>query len=368
MWDGAITHLELQPLAPLANPIEMGSQLPEVLERLRRDPHYPARFREAFGSEQIDSQRLLRALTQFIGSMVSANSAYDRAAQGGSALSPEAEHGLTVFRQHCASCHAEPLFTDFSYRNNGLDLAPRDAGRGAISGEARDNGRFRVPSLRNIELTAPYMHDGRFASLREVIDHYAGGVQHSPTLDPLLARPRDLSIADQRALLAFLPTLTDEAFVHDARFAEPTPAIAVATSPSIGDRISTLLASLLPGAAEAHTESALAAEGDERAPFVPVRFAVMAPPVELVGVRDASGLLVHVDDFQTNAPRSDVEVSLLQGTRAIRAAAEAPGRYRLALDGPAPATPQAALLVRGPGLDLRLDIELPVAASNSAAR
>lgn len=364
MWDGAVTHLELQPLAPLANPVEMGSKLPEALDRLRRDAHYPERFRAAFGSDQIDSQRLLRALTQFIGSMVSANSAYDRAEHGGAPLSPEADHGLAVFRQHCASCHAEPLFTDFSYRNNGLDLAPHDAGRGGVTGKAGDHGRFRVPSLRNVALTAPYMHDGRFASLREVIDHYAAGVQHSPTLDPLLARPRDLSIADQRALLAFLPSLTDEGFVHDARFAQPPATRVAVAAPTAWSRVAQVLASLLPGEAEAHGKVENTSSG-ETSSFAPLRFAVSAPPVELVGVRDAAGLLVHVDDFVTNTPRSDLQVSLLQGTRAMRAAPQGAGRYRIALDGTPASTADAALVVRGPGVDVRLDFELP--ASRTAA-
>lgn len=371
MWDGAVTHLELQPLAPLTNPVEMGSKLPQVIETLSRDPDYPARFAEAFGSPGVDSQRMLRALTQFIGTMVSADSAYDRAARGGAPLSPEAEHGLAVFRQQCASCHTEPLFTDHRFADNGLDATARDPGRGAISGDPKDRGRFRVPSLRNVALTAPYMHDGRFETLREVIDHYAHGIQHSASLDPRLAAPRDLSLADQRALLAFLPTLTDEAFVHDARFAEPRNEVAAKPSLSWSARAGQVLARLLPGEAEAHSRIETTSPVSAQTTFTSTRFALHAPPVDLVGVRDAAGIVLYVDDFSSNAPRAGLEVSFLHGTRAVRAAPEAPGVYRIGMDADRPTTTPAVLVIRGAALDLRVDVDLSGAiptASLSASR
>jgi len=358
MWDGAVTHLELQPLAPLTNPVEMGSTLPQVIDTLNRDPTYPARFAEVFGTPGIDSQRLLRALTQFIGTMVSADSAYDRAARGGTPLPPEAEHGLAVFRQQCASCHTEPLFTDHRFADNGLDVTARDAGRGAISGDPKDRGRFRVPSLRNVALTAPYMHDGRFETLRDVIDHYAHGIQHSASLDPRLAAPRDLSLADQRALLAFLPTLTDEAFVHDARYAEPRDDVAVTPPLSWSSKLGRVLERLLPGEAEAHTRIEATAAPSAHTAFTPTRFALRAPPVELVGVRDASGIRLYVDDLLSNAPRAGLEVSFLHGTRAVRAAPEAAGVYRIDVDADTPKTRPAVLVIRGASLDLRVDLDL----------
>jgi len=177
-------------------------------------------FARAFGSPGVDSQRLLRALAQFTGTLVSADSRYDRYVQGREAFTPQEHEGLDLFRQHCAACHREPLFSDFSYRNNGLDAAPRDAGRAVISGRAEDQGRFRVPSLRNVALTAPYMHDGRYETLEQVLDHYAAGIQPSPTLDPLLANGVPLTAGEREALLAFLDTLSDENFIHDRRFAE----------------------------------------------------------------------------------------------------------------------------------------------------
>ncbi|WP_169740773.1 cytochrome-c peroxidase [Nevskia soli] len=220
MWDGSVHHLELQPVAPMSNPVEMGGSLALAVDKLRRDARYPELFAEAFGSPGVDSQRLLRALAQFTGTLVSADSRYDRFVEGKEAFTPQERDGLDLFRERCASCHREPLFTDFSYRNNGLDAAPRDAGRAVISGRDEDRGRFRVPSLRNIALTAPYMHDGRYDSLEQVLDHYSGGVQPSPTLDPSLAGGVPLSPDQRSALLIFLDTLTDESFIHDRRFAE----------------------------------------------------------------------------------------------------------------------------------------------------
>lgn len=224
MWDGAVHNLELQPLAPITNAVEMDETLERVLDKLRADPAYPALFEQAFGSPGIDSQRLLRAMTQFMGTLVSSHSPYDRYVGGDrSALSTEQQAGLASFRSHCASCHAEPLFTDYSYRDNGLDDAPKDPGRARATGLDQDRGRFRVPSLRNVALTPPYMHDGRYDTLEQVIAHYASGIHASPGLDPQLAAGLSLSEGEQRALLAFLQALSDEDFIKDARYAEVNP-------------------------------------------------------------------------------------------------------------------------------------------------
>lgn len=221
MWDGAVHQLELQPLAPLTNAAEMGEDLAHVVAKLRADPRYPPRFAAAFGSSDIDGAPLLRALAQFVGTMVSSRSRYDDYLAGRARFSAEEQRGLAVFTTRCAGCHAGPLLSDFSFRNNGLDREPQDAGRALVSGRADDRGRFRVPSLRNVALTAPYMHDGRFATLEQVLDHYANGIQPSPTLDPLLARGLALDAGARAALLAFLDTLSDDTFLHDPRFAEP---------------------------------------------------------------------------------------------------------------------------------------------------
>lgn len=220
MWDGAVHSLELQPLAPLANPREMGETLDNVIRKLEATDDYPARFAAAFGSPGIDSQRLLRAMAQFMGTMVSANARYDAYRSGKDAFTDEEREGLDVFRTRCASCHQEPLFTDHSFRNNGLDLVAGDPGRAGITGDPNDHGKFRVPSLRNVAMTAPYMHDGRFATLEQVLEHYSSGIQDSATRDPLLTGGLHLSSAQRKALIAFLNTLSDESFVDDPRFAD----------------------------------------------------------------------------------------------------------------------------------------------------
>jgi len=222
MWDGSAHNLEVQPLGPVANPVEMDAKLPALLDRLRADPTYPKRFEAAFGSPDIDSQRMLKALAQFTGTMISADSRYDRYVGGdASALNATEQAGLAAFRARCASCHVEPLFSDFSNRDNGLDAAPRDAGRATVTARELDRGSFRVPSLRNIGLTPPYMHDGRFDTLAQVLDHYRGGIAGSDHVDPLLRGGLPISAEERAALLAFLPTLDDPGFTHDLRFADP---------------------------------------------------------------------------------------------------------------------------------------------------
>ncbi|WP_028081941.1 cytochrome-c peroxidase [Solimonas soli] len=222
MWDGAVAHLELQPLAPLTNPVEMGETLPAVLARLRADPDYPRLFARAFGpggdEGPIDSQRFLRALTQFLVTMISDDSRYDRYRAGRATFSDAETRGLAAFRTHCSACHVEPLFTDYRYRRNGL--RGDDAGRAAISGNAADRGRFRVPSLRNVALTAPYMHDGRFDTLEQVLAHYRSGVPDALRDEPLLREATSVGAAEAEDIIAFLQTLTDERFVHDRRFSE----------------------------------------------------------------------------------------------------------------------------------------------------
>ncbi|MBA4285966.1 MAG: cytochrome-c peroxidase [Xanthomonadaceae bacterium] len=222
MWDGSAHNLEVQPLGPIANPVEMDARLPDLLDRLRADPHYRQRFEAAFGTPDIDSQRMLRALAQFTGTLLSADSRYDRYLRGDTdALAATEQAGLAAFRRHCSACHAEPLFSDFSYRDNGLDALPRDAGRATVTARDDDRGRFRVPSLRNIGLSPPYMHDGRFDTLAQVVDHYRSGVAASERVDPVLRGGLPISDAERSALLAFLNTLDDPAFTHDVRFADP---------------------------------------------------------------------------------------------------------------------------------------------------
>jgi cytochrome c peroxidase len=227
MWDGGVHHIEVSPLNALTNPCEMANDLNSITCRLQKTDNYPMLFEAAFGSNQITSQKLLRALAQFTSMLVSANSKYDkfiRHEQGGDFTAEEYE-GYSLFKQHCSNCHKEPLFTDLSYRSNGLDVIPDDIGRDSITHVASDKGKFRVPSLRNIELTSPYMHDGRFTTLEQVLEHYNSGVKNTSNLDPILHRDGvygiKLNAGEQARLILFLKTLTDRDFVNDKRFQAP---------------------------------------------------------------------------------------------------------------------------------------------------
>jgi cytochrome c peroxidase len=222
MWDGGINHIENQPLGPIANPVEMNETIANVLLKLNADGSYREDFASAFGDDSITTQRLTRALAQFMGIMISANSKYDQYTRGETALSGQEENGLALFRTKCASCHTEPLFTDRSYHNNGLAPDPtlNDRGRMIITGANADSLKFKTPSLRNIAVTSPYMHDGRFVTLGECIDHYRFSVTPGPTLDPLLSSGIPLTQQEKNDILAFLATLTDYAFLADTRFRE----------------------------------------------------------------------------------------------------------------------------------------------------
>lgn len=227
-WDGGVPNLDLVPLNAIQSPVEMDENPMRVLEKLRAHPQYPALFKQAFGSEEITTARFLQALSQFMAMLVSANSRYDRYVRNepGATLSAEELEGLDIFKLKCASCHATDLFTDQSFRNNGiLNDFNHDKGRNEVSALLEDIGKFKVPSLRNVAATAPYMHNGKFKTLESVLDHYAGGVKDSPSLDPLLRRPDGalgipLTGLEKNRLVAFLGTLTDEAFLRDARFAQ----------------------------------------------------------------------------------------------------------------------------------------------------
>lgn len=231
-WDGGVHHLDLFPVSPLQNPAEMDETLPNVLEKLRKTNSYPALFEKAFGTTEINSERFLKALSQFMLTMVSANSRYDQwVRKEGASLSETEQEGLALVQQKCTPCHEGVLFSDFKYRNNGLPTAVNtDVGRCDITLLDEDRYKFKVPSLRNLAYTAPYMHDGRMATLEQVLDHYASGVEQSPTLDPALIKNGQkgipLSTEEKQKITAFLNTLNDEAFISDARFAESSQSLA----------------------------------------------------------------------------------------------------------------------------------------------
>lgn len=221
-WDGSIRTLEEQSLSHITAPNEMGMELEKVIRYLREDPTYPSLFRAAFGSPDVDTDRLSRALSQFVLMLVSAGSKYDRMRGGSYTFDAFEQQGYQVFQSKCGSCHREPLFTDNSFRNNGLPLNTflKDYGRMLQTGKSEDSLLFRVPGLRNVLLTANFMHDGRFSGISQVYDHYASGIQKGPTLDPSLDRGIGLSAQERSFLTSFLRTLSDSAFIHDRRFSE----------------------------------------------------------------------------------------------------------------------------------------------------
>lgn len=251
-WDERADTLEDQVLMPIQNPVEMGLTLEELVERVQAQPYYPELFERAFGDDTIDSERISLALAQFVRAIVSYRAPYDEglalAGNPGAdfpSYSAQENEGKAIFfgpAGRCAPCHVgqpgpppppgAPLpntavFLMTAPANNGLDATTIDEGVGGITGNPAQLGLFKSPSLRNVELTAPYMHDGRFDTLEEVVEHYDNGVEAHPNLDPRLrapgGAPQQLNLSDgqKAALVAFLRTLTDEALVEDVRFTDP---------------------------------------------------------------------------------------------------------------------------------------------------
>lgn len=219
-WDGGVGDLDLFPIAPIENPIEMDEKLGNVLAKLRKTSHYPVMFKKAFGSEEISSQRFLQALSQYMNSLISSNSKYDKVMRKeGEMFSIDEQAGFQLFQMLCASCHKGENFSDLSYRNNGLAINPKinDQGRYRITENKADLYKFKVPNLRNIEVTAPYMHDGRFNTLEDVLNHYTGEITNSETLDPLLKTGIVLNATEKRQLIVFLKTLTDKNFLTNTK-------------------------------------------------------------------------------------------------------------------------------------------------------
>lgn len=221
MWDGGINHIEVMPIGPITNPIEMHETIENVLIKLKRSTKYQTLFKKAFGNETITDQKMLQGLSAFMAMIVSDQSKYDKVMRGETSFSSTEQTGFDLFNQKCSSCHSGPLFTDYSFKNNGLDQSFSDIGRGLITQNVLDNGKFKTPSLRNVELTYPYMHDGRFYNLTQVLDHYSNGIQQSSTLDPSLQNGIPLTSSEKTALIAFLKTLTDYELLTNRWLGEP---------------------------------------------------------------------------------------------------------------------------------------------------
>jgi len=265
-WDGRAASLREQILQPIQNPMEMHETLTNVVAKIRsarvdarhqqravewarrqtpspltlgtsksapaKAAYYGSLFERAFGSPEVTADRIARVLEQFLLTQVSHNARFDRVIGKKATFTEQEQRGFVLFHTEydprhgqfgadCFHCHGGPLFQSQTFANNGLDAEPCDPGRFSVTARPGDQGKFAVPSLRNVAVTAPYMHDGRFATLEEVIEHYSTGLERSSTLDPNLAKHPNggvpLSSADKQALVSFLKTLTDERFQVRAR-------------------------------------------------------------------------------------------------------------------------------------------------------
>jgi cytochrome c peroxidase len=222
MWDGSVNNIEVQAINPITNPLEMDSRLEDVVRKLNASAPHRKMFYRAFNDSIVTSPHLLKALTQFVVMFGSWNSKYDKKMrnQKGIEFTAQEENGLRLFRLHCESCHKEPLFTDNSFKNNGIAYDPelKDTGRMKITGNKEDSLKFKVPSLRNIFVSGPYMHDGRFRSLEQVLDHYTRGIQQHPGISEELIKPVNLTKNEKLDVIMFLRTLTDKELLTDERF------------------------------------------------------------------------------------------------------------------------------------------------------
>lgn len=226
MWDGSVKDLDLQPFIPITNHVEMDESVENIVKKIKSNDTYLNLFQNAYGNNEITTSQVMQALSQFMIGMVSANSKYDQVMRKeGVSFTEEEAKGYAIFRSKCASCHKEPFFTDFSVRNNGLYPFSKDMGRMGVTNVETDKYKFKVPSLRNITHTAPYMHDGRFKKLDNVLEHYISGVQPTANIDPLLMQPTGamgivLSASDKESLKAFLATLTDSTYMNNPALAD----------------------------------------------------------------------------------------------------------------------------------------------------
>jgi len=218
--DGKYGSLESEFIHPITASNEMAETIDHVLEKLRRDTSYNHFFKKAFGTHTVTLPRVQKALSQFVLLLVSGNTKFDKYKRGLAVFTDYEERGYQIYQSQCASCHPEPMFTDLSYRNIGLPLNPflNDYGRMIVTGQKEDSIKFRVPSLRNVSLTYPYMHDGRFHSLKACLEHYRDGIQQSATLDPMLTNGIQLNNSQIIDVVAFLRTLTDSTLVTDTKF------------------------------------------------------------------------------------------------------------------------------------------------------
>ena len=223
MWDGAINHLDMQSLAPITNPDEMDETIAHVVEKLNTQQFYRTLYYQAFNDSVISGTRTLKAIAAFLTSIESKNAKYDLVMNGEPQFTQQEKNGFELFSKHCASCHTPPLFTNYAFESNGLmsDTTLNDDGRIRQTKQTNDSLKFKVPTLRNIEYTFPYMHDGRYKTLTEVMNHYSNSANKNTLMNPKLKSVYKLSSNEKVDIIAFLLTLSDEQFLFDKRYAYP---------------------------------------------------------------------------------------------------------------------------------------------------
>lgn len=223
MWDGAINHIEVQALAPITDRREMAETIENVTFKLNRSNKYRTLFYNAFQDSSVTGQQLLKALAQFQLSLISAYSKYDKVKLGHEQFNAQEKNGYELFLKNCNVCHQEPLFSNYEFVNNGLaiDSTLNDFGKISITHKSSDSLKFKTPSLRNLSYTYPYMHDGRFTKLNQVLNHYTKGVNQSTTLALELKNGINLTANEKVDLIAFLLTLNDEEFIRNPKFQFP---------------------------------------------------------------------------------------------------------------------------------------------------
>lgn len=222
MWDGGVNHLDVQAIAPITSVDEMDETLENVIAKLNKNEKYKELFLAAFDTKKITGQLTLKAISQFVVSLTTSNSKYDKVIRKEEMFSQREQNGYELFKTNCASCHKEPLFTNHAFENNGLAVDPtlNDFGRMKITQNPMDSLKFKVPTLRNIQYTFPYMHDGRFKTLTQVVKHY-NTLVIDKNVSKKLAQPLGLSDNERVDLVLFLTTLTDKDFLSNDRFSYP---------------------------------------------------------------------------------------------------------------------------------------------------
>jgi cytochrome c peroxidase len=212
-WDGGVNHLEVFSVAPITNEVEMGEDLKNIMRKLNQNQSYKQQFKEAFDTDKIEDKEFLLAITQYMLMIVSDDAKYDQVQKGTATFTELEKEGYLVYQKNCSSCHVEPLFTSPQFKSNGFNTDSKEQGRMRITQLEEDRNLFKVPSLRNLKFTYPYMHNGKLWHLDAVIDHYIQPKPNAINAEPAIVNGMPLTNADAFALKAFLNTLNDNTFI-----------------------------------------------------------------------------------------------------------------------------------------------------------